>query len=85
MVFEDAPAGIRAGKAAGMTVIAFPTTYPLDALSEADCVAESLGSVHVESSCIRRTRVERDHPASLATALKLGERGHLLTSAANPT
>jgi sugar-phosphatase len=48
MVFEDAPAGIRAGKAAGMTVIAFPTTYPLDALVEADCVAESLGSVHVE-------------------------------------
>lgn len=48
MVFEDAPAGIRAGKAAGTTVIAFPTTYPLDALSEADCVAESLGSVHVE-------------------------------------
>jgi mannitol-1-/sugar-/sorbitol-6-phosphatase len=48
LVFEDAPAGIRAGKAAGMTVIAFPTTYPLDALSEADCIAESLGLVHVE-------------------------------------
>jgi sugar-phosphatase len=48
MVFEDAPAGIRAGKAAGMVVIAFPTTFPLDELSEADCVAESLGSVHVE-------------------------------------
>lgn len=48
MVFEDAPAGIRAGKAAGMIVIAFPTTFPLDELSEADCVAESLGSVHVE-------------------------------------
>ncbi len=48
VVFEDAPAGIRAAKTAGMTVISFPTTYPLDALSEADCVAESLGSVHVE-------------------------------------
>jgi sugar-phosphatase len=48
MVFEDAPAGIRAGKAAGMIVIAFPTTFPLDELSAADCVAESLGSVHVE-------------------------------------
>jgi len=46
LVFEDAPAGIRAGKAAGMTVIAFPTTFPLEALSEADCVAESLGAVH---------------------------------------
>jgi sugar-phosphatase len=48
MVFEDAPAGIRAGKAAGMIVIAFPTTFPLVELSEADCIAESLGSVHVE-------------------------------------
>lgn len=53
LVFEDAPAGILAAKAAGMTVIAFPTTYPLDALAGADCVAESLGSVHVEilASC----------------------------------
>ena len=49
MVFEDAPAGILAAKAAGMTVIAFPTTYPLDALSEASCIAQSLGSVHVET------------------------------------
>lgn len=48
LVFEDAPAGIQAAKAAGMTVIAFPTTYPLDALLEADCTAESLGAVHVE-------------------------------------
>lgn len=47
VVFEDAPAGICAGKAAGMTVVALPTTYPLDALSQADCVAESLGSVEV--------------------------------------
>ena len=48
LVFEDAPAGIRAAKAAGMSVIAFPTTYPADALSEADWVAQSLGAVHVE-------------------------------------
>jgi sugar-phosphatase len=48
VVFEDAPAGIRAAKAAGATVVAFPTPYPLDALSEADCVAESLAAVHVE-------------------------------------
>jgi mannitol-1-/sugar-/sorbitol-6-phosphatase len=48
LVFEDAPAGIRAAKAAGITVVAFPTTYPLDALSEADFVAESLGAVLVE-------------------------------------
>jgi mannitol-1-/sugar-/sorbitol-6-phosphatase len=48
LVFEDAPAGIRSAKAAGITVIAFPTTYPLDALSEADCIAESLAAVHFE-------------------------------------
>jgi sugar-phosphatase len=34
-VFEDAPAGIRAGKAAGATVIAFTTTAPESELVEA--------------------------------------------------
>jgi sugar-phosphatase len=48
MVFEDSPAGIRSAKTAGMTVVGFPTTYPLDALSEADCVADSFVSVHLE-------------------------------------
>jgi sugar-phosphatase len=35
VVFEDAPAGIRSGKAAGATVIALPTTAPEYALEEA--------------------------------------------------
>jgi mannitol-1-/sugar-/sorbitol-6-phosphatase len=48
VIFEDAPAGIRAAKAAGISVVAFPTTYPLDALAESDCIAASLGAVHVE-------------------------------------
>lgn len=48
MVFEGSPAGIRAAKAAGTTVLAFPTTYPFDALSEADGIAASFLSVHVE-------------------------------------
>jgi len=34
-VFEDAPAGIRAGKAAGATVIALTTTSPVAELDEA--------------------------------------------------
>lgn len=35
VVVEDAPAGIRAGKASGARVIAFPTTSPVNDLREA--------------------------------------------------
>ena len=35
VVFEDAPAGIRAGKAAGATVISFTTTAPDSELDQA--------------------------------------------------
>jgi beta-phosphoglucomutase-like phosphatase (HAD superfamily) len=35
VVFEDAPAGIRSGKAAGATVIALPTTSPEYELEQA--------------------------------------------------
>ncbi len=48
LVFEDAPPGIRAGKAAGMTVVAFPTTYPVEELSGADLITDSFASVSVE-------------------------------------
>jgi sugar-phosphatase len=41
VVFEDTPAGVRAGKAAGMRVIALTTTYPAAELTEADAVLES--------------------------------------------
>jgi sugar-phosphatase len=42
LVFEDAPAGIAAARAAGMTVWAVTTTHDGSALTEADRVAPGL-------------------------------------------
>ncbi|KAB2343022.1 HAD-IA family hydrolase [Actinomadura rudentiformis] len=44
-VIEDAPAGIRAGKAAGATVIAVTTSHPSGDLAEADLILPDLASV----------------------------------------
>jgi sugar-phosphatase len=51
VVFEDAPAGIRAGKAAGAIVIAFTTTAPDSELDEAgaDFVISGFDAVSVLS------------------------------------
>lgn len=38
LVIEDTPAGILAGRAAGMQVLALSTTYPTEDLLGADCV-----------------------------------------------
>jgi sugar-phosphatase len=46
VVVEDAPAGIKAGRAAGMRVIALTTTHPLEELSAEAC-AESLAAIQV--------------------------------------
>jgi sugar-phosphatase len=46
LVLEDAPAGIEAARAAGMSVVGLATTYPADRLP-ADAVADSLAFVHV--------------------------------------
>jgi sugar-phosphatase len=45
MVVEDSPTGIAAGKAAGMTVVAVATNYPVSALSEADVRIPALGAL----------------------------------------
>jgi len=47
LVIEDASAGVAAGKAAGMTVLAVATTLPADALAAADATVDSLESVSI--------------------------------------
>lgn len=45
LVFEDAPSGITAARAAGAKVIGIPTTYPQNELSAADFIIPSLAAV----------------------------------------
>jgi sugar-phosphatase len=47
VVVEDAPAGIRAGHAAGMKVISLPSTYPEQELHEADAIVSGLSTIKV--------------------------------------
>lgn len=47
VVIEDAPAGIRSARSAGMKVISLPTTYPASELYEADVIIAGLGSLQV--------------------------------------
>jgi glycerol 3-phosphatase-1 len=51
IVFEDAPAGVRAGKAAGFTVVALHTTHKLAQLIEAgaDYIVQDMQSVTLSS------------------------------------
>jgi mannitol-1-/sugar-/sorbitol-6-phosphatase len=55
VVFEDAPAGIRAGKAAGARVIALQTTERDELLRDAgaDWIVKDCSSVHVDESSPR--------------------------------
>jgi glycerol 3-phosphatase-1 len=50
-VFEDAPAGVRAGKAAGFKVIALATTHKVNQLREAgaDWIVRDMRSVVLKS------------------------------------
>jgi sugar-phosphatase len=49
LVIEDAPAGIRAARAAGMKVIGMASTYPASKLGEADAVVTGLGQIQVSA------------------------------------
>jgi mannitol-1-/sugar-/sorbitol-6-phosphatase len=48
VVFEDTPAGIQAGKNAGMQVVAFTTTRPAEELKMADAIVPSFNGLKVE-------------------------------------
>ncbi|HEX2313041.1 MAG TPA: HAD family hydrolase [Thermomonospora sp.] len=47
VVVEDAPAGVRAGRAAGARVIAVTTSHPASELAEADVVVPGLTAVAI--------------------------------------
>ncbi len=48
VVFEDAPAGVTAAKAAGMLCVAVTSSVPADQLQQADLVVDSLAEVSVD-------------------------------------
>jgi len=52
---EDAPSGIRSGLAAGMPVLAVPTTYPVIELSAATALLPSLAALRatILGDCIQ--------------------------------
>jgi sugar-phosphatase len=45
VVLEDAPAGVRAGRAAGMRVVGVATSHPAAELEEADVVVATLADL----------------------------------------
>lgn len=53
VVVEDAPAGISAGQAAGMRVVALVTTHSRAALGEADATAGRLAAIQISPSGMR--------------------------------
>jgi mannitol-1-/sugar-/sorbitol-6-phosphatase len=60
IVIEDAPAGIRAAKAAGMRVISLPSTYAAKDLAEANFLVAGLAQIRVTAN-----NGDREHPLSI--------------------
>jgi sugar-phosphatase len=58
LVIEDAPAGIRSAHAGGMKVIALASTYPTNALSEADGVVQKLAQIQVAVDGARKLTID---------------------------
>jgi sugar-phosphatase len=58
LVIEDAPAGIEAARAAGMTVIGITSTYAAGALGLADAVVGKLEQIRVRSNGAGKLGVE---------------------------
>jgi sugar-phosphatase len=50
IVVEDAPAGVRSGRAAGMRVVAITTTHPEAALIDADWIVNDLSQLTVRAA-----------------------------------
>ncbi len=48
LVIEDAPAGIRAGKAAGCSVLAVASSHRPEELQEADWIIASIDQIHID-------------------------------------
>jgi len=58
VVIEDAPAGIEAARAAGMTVIGMASTYKPDFLAHADAVVTKLAQIAVGADGVGKLRIE---------------------------
>ncbi|MBZ5720280.1 MAG: HAD family hydrolase [Acidobacteriia bacterium] len=59
LVIEDTPAGIEAGHAGGMKVIALPSTYAVATLQAADAVVNTLSQIRV---ALRGSELQVDVP-----------------------
>jgi mannitol-1-/sugar-/sorbitol-6-phosphatase len=58
LVVEDAPAGIQSARTAGMKVIGMASTYPVDALHDADAVIGRLEQIRIKSNGAGKLAVE---------------------------